>query len=161
MNKLDQFLKLARTLNEELEIKPLLYGSLGLEQRLGMDLVAEDIDVLVPEVWLKGQWEVLCDCMHRNGYTLYDLHEHAFCKEGISTAFAVLESLVDFAGIEIAKIPEIRYNNICYLLLDLEDYKKVYTASSFDGYRKDKKHKNDAEKIRLITQIQQRLKRSE
>ena len=150
MSKLTQFFSLAQTLNAELGITPLLYGSLGLEQRLGRGLDADDIDILIPEIWLTDKWEVLCDLMERNGYNLYDLHEHAFVKDSISTAFAFLESLEDFAGIEIAKITEIRYNNICYLLLDLEDYKKVYTASSRDGYRKDKKHKNDAQKIELI-----------
>ena len=150
MSKLNQFYKLAEILNAELEIKPLLYGSLGLAQRLGRELGAEDIDILIPEVWLTEKWDTLCDFLSRNGYELYDLHEHAFFKENLSTAFASLESLEEFAGIEIANIPEIRYNNLCYLLLNLEDYKKVYTASSRDGYRKDKKHKNDTQKIALI-----------
>ena len=156
MSKLAQFFSLARMLNAELGIKPLLYGSLGLEQRLGEDLGADDIDILIPEIWLQDQWEVLRDLLARNGYGLYDLHEHAFMRDHISTAFASLESLKDFAGIEIAKIPEVRYNNTCYLLLELEDYRKVYTASSRDGYRKDKKHKNDAEKIRLIEEALRR-----
>ena len=150
MSKLSQFYDLARNINEALGIQPLLYGSLGLEQRLGMKLGADDIDVLIPAIWLTERWKELCGFLEKQGYRLYDPHEHAFLKENVSIAFASLESLEEFAGIDIAKIPEIRYNNICYLLLDLEDYKKVYTASSQDGYRKDKKHKNDAEKIALI-----------
>jgi len=150
MSKLVQFYDLAQSMNESLGICPLLYGSLGLEQRLGRELGADDIDILIPQIWLTQHWEALCSFLQKQGYELYDLHEHAFWKDKVSTAFASLESLEEFAGIDIAKIPEIRYNNICYLLLDLEDYKKVYTASSRDGYRKDKKHKNDAEKIALI-----------
>ena len=150
MRKLDQFCVLARSLNEHLRITPLLYGSLGLEQRLGQDLGADDTDILIPEVWLSERWEALHAFMAEQGYRLYDLHEHAFCRDGISTAFAAIESLWNFAGIDIAKIPEIRYNNSCYFLLELEDYHRVYTASSFDGYRKDKKQKNDAGKLALI-----------
>lgn len=150
MSKLSQFYDLVRNLNEAFGFRPLLYGSLGLEQRLGRELGADDIDVLIPAIWLTERWEELCGFLEKQGYCLYDPHEHAFLIENVSIAFASVESLEEFAGIDIAKIPEIRYNNICYLLLDLEDYKKVYTASSRDGYRKDKKHKNDAEKIALI-----------
>ena len=35
-------------------------------------------------------------------------------------------------------------------MLELEDYLKVYTASSKDGYRRDIKNKNDVRKIELI-----------
>ena len=150
MTKLSQFYDLAQRLNEGLGIQPLLYGSLGLQQRLGRELGADDIDLLIPEVWLDRRWEELLGFLQQKGFCLYDLHEHAFMKENISVAFASLESLEEFAGIDIAKIPEIRYNDICYLLLSLEDYRKVYIASSKDGYRKDKKHKNDAEKVALI-----------
>ena len=156
MSKLSQFYDLVRNLNEAFGFRPLLYGSLGLEQRLGRELGADDIDVLIPAIWLTERWEELCGFLEKQGYCLYDPHEHAFLKENVSIAFASVESLEEFAGIDIAKIPEIRYNNICYLLLDLEDYKKVYTASSRDGYRKDKKHKNDAEKIALIEEAMSR-----
>lgn len=150
MTKFSVFLNLAEQLNRELETVPLLYGSLGLEQRLRMDLHADDIDILVPEIWLQERWGDLAELMERQGYRLYDLHEHAFCKDGISVAFAALESLWEFAGIEIEKIPRILYNEICYLLLDLDDYRRVYMASSRDGYRKDKKNKDDSAKIVLI-----------
>lgn len=48
------FLKIARRLNE-MGIVPLLFGSLGLEQRLGADLQAEDIDILVPQRYVSEQ----------------------------------------------------------------------------------------------------------
>lgn len=150
MTKYEAFLSLASGLNRELGILPLLYGSLGLEQRLNMNLQADDIDVLVPEIWLHGRWDRLRLFMDNLGYDLYDVHEHAFVRDGISVAFASLESLSSFAGIEIAKIPTVQYNNTSYFLLELEDYRKVYLASSRDGYRKDKKNKDDAAKIALI-----------
>lgn len=154
MNKLSVFLSLAERLNRQLQIIPLLYGSLGLEQRLQRDLGADDIDILVSEIWLNKRWDRLSGLMEQLGFVLYDLHEHAFSRDGISVAFASLESLAPFAGIEIAKIPMVRYNEACYLLLDLEDYRKVYTTSSRDGYRKDKKNKDDSAKLRLIDQAQ-------
>lgn len=90
--------------------------------------------------------------MEENGYALYDAHEHAFEKNGVSMAFASIESLTPFAGVDIKNIPIIEENGVRYLLLDLWDYLKVYTASLKDGYRKNVKNKNDQQKIDLINQ---------
>lgn len=154
MTKYEEFLSLAQELNRQLDICPLLYGSLGLEQRLQSDLRADDIDILIPEIWLGERWGELTAFMEQSGFSLYDPHEHAFCKDGISVAYASLESLWPFAGIEIEKIPMVQYNETRYLLLDLDGYRKVYAASSLDGYRKDKKHKDDSAKLVLIDQVQ-------
>lgn len=148
--KKQEFLHIAKELNEKLNIVPLLFGSLGLEQRLHISLNAEDIDVLIPEEFLKEKWQYIVEVMHDNGYTLYDFYEHAFEKDGLSLAFASIESLKPFANVDISKIPLINENGIRYFLLELEDYLKVYTASSLDGYRKNIKNKQDNQKINLI-----------
>ena len=54
--KKKEFLYIAELLNKQLHIVPLLFGSLGLEQRLHTDLDADDIDVLVPEAFLNEEW---------------------------------------------------------------------------------------------------------
>ena len=90
--------------------------------------------------------------MNDNGYILYDLHEHAFKKSELSVAFASMESLTPFAGIDITKIPITEDAGIRYYLLDLQDYLKVYKASSTDGYRKNVKNKQDGQKIKLINE---------
>lgn len=148
--KKKEFLRIARELNRKLSIVPMLFGSLGLEQRLQADLNADDIDVLIPEAFLDEKWDNIIATMKDSGYVLYDLHEHAFEKSGTSIAFASIESLMPFAGVDISQIPVVEEAGVRYYLLSLEDYLKVYTASSSDGYRKNKKHKNDEEKIALI-----------
>ncbi|MDE6131938.1 MAG: nucleotidyltransferase family protein [Oscillospiraceae bacterium] len=148
----NNFLHIAKALNENLSVVPLLFGSLGLEQRLRTDLNADDIDVLIPEKFLNDRWDRIADIMSENGYTLYDVHEHAFEKNGLSVAFASLESLAPFAGVDVEKIPVTEESGVRYLLLDLQDYLKVYTASLKDGYRKNVKNKNDQQKIDLINQ---------
>ncbi|WP_280140006.1 hypothetical protein [Mesobacillus persicus] len=35
------------------------------------------------------------------GYTLIDLHEHEFSKEGLSVDFGIMDTLPDFAGVEL------------------------------------------------------------
>ena len=150
MTKYQLFLRIADSLNSQLGVIPLLFGSLGLQQRLGVNLQADDIDILVPACWLEQGWDSLISVMESLGYTLYDLHEHAFAWEGISVAFAALESLESFAGINYNNISQVTDGSVSYLLLELEDYLRVYTASARDGYRADKKHKNDSAKIALI-----------
>ncbi|MBQ6569503.1 MAG: hypothetical protein IJL87_04530 [Clostridia bacterium] len=152
MNKKEEFLKISGNLNNELNIIPLLFGSLGLEQRLGIDLNPDDIDILIPEIYLNDNWEELEELLGKSGYRLYDLHEHAFSKNSLNVAFAALESLKPFADIDISRIPVVEEKGIKYYLLDLKDYLKVYTASAKDGYRVNKKNKQDSEKIRLIEQ---------
>ncbi len=145
-----EFLLIAKEINKNMNIVPLLYGSLGLEQRLHINLNADDIDVLIPEIFLNEKWRIVVELMSKNGYSLYDIGEHAFEKNGLSIAFASIESLAPFAGVELEKIPVIEENGVFYQLLELNDYVKVYTASLKDGYRKNVKNKNDKEKIDLI-----------
>ena len=148
--KYAEFLRIAAGLNTELGVTPLLFGSLGLERRLNADLQADDIDVLLPELFLRERWAELTAFMERAGYRLYDPHEHAFERAGVSAAFASLENLRPFAGIDITAIPALCDGGARYLLLTLEDYLRVYTASAQDGYRKRVKHKQDELKIALI-----------
>ena len=149
MTKFERFLSVARALNGY-GVTPMLFGSLGLERRLGKDLQAEGIDILVPEVYLHERWSTLYGLMEKMDYVLYDLHEHAFQKDGISVAFAAIESLGPFAGVDIGAIPTVNTDGASYRLLELEDYLKVYTASARDGYRADKKNGKDMQKIQLL-----------
>ena len=154
--KKKEFLYIAGLLNKKLHIVPLLFGSLGLEQRLHTNLNADDIDVLIPEVFLNEKWNSVVTIMKDNGYVLYDLHEHAFEKSGLSFAFASIESLTPFAGINLTRISVIEEAGVHYYLLSLEDYLKVYMASSKDGYRKNTKNKKDEQKIELINKALKR-----
>lgn len=76
--KKQEFLHIAGELNKKFNIIPLLFGSLGLEQRLHTNLSADDIDILIPEVYLFEKWNAIVTVMNDNGYALYDMHEHAF-----------------------------------------------------------------------------------
>lgn len=148
----EKFIQIAEYLNEKLNIVPLLYGSLGLEQRLHRDLNADDIDVLIPEKFLDSGWDSIVAAMSENGYSLYDVHEHAFEKNGSSIAFASIEGLASFADVDVDNIPVMEEGGVRYLLLDLQNYLKVYTASLKDSYRKNVKNKNDRQKIDLINE---------
>ena len=145
-----EFLHIASLINQIFDTTPLLFGSLGLEQRLNKSLNADDIDVLVPEIILKTSWDKLIETMEHDGYHLCNVREHEFIKNGIRVAFAPIEGLEAFAQVDISSIPLIEENGIRYYLLGLEDYLKVYRESSKDGYRKNVKNKQDQQKIELI-----------
>ena len=148
--KQKEFLHIAALLNDVFHITPLLFGSLGLEKRLKMDLSADDIDILIPENFLESNWGQLIFLMEKEGYKLYDEKEHAFSKLDISIAYATINTLKTFADIDIENIPVVTEDGISYYLLELEDYLKVYKASSKDSYRQNIKNKQDKNKIDLI-----------
>ncbi|MGE5579780.1 MAG: hypothetical protein ACM3WU_07045 [Bacillota bacterium] len=150
--KFRAFIDLAKLLNEGLGITPLLFGSLGLERRLNLDLSAQDIDVLVPQVFLREQWPYLKECVGRLGYSLLDLREHEFWNGVHKTAFAAIEDLGPFVGIDVSQVPIVEAGYARYMLLTLSQYLAVYRESSKDSYRRDKNNSKDLKKIAIIEQ---------
>lgn len=153
MNKIDLFFENARLLNRELDIIPLMYGSLGLQYLAGDEITADDIDILIPESYVGEKWRELRNMLEARGYILTDGHEHTFEKDGVEYSYAGIESLGDFAGTDIADIPEKNVVGARFRLLTLEQYLRVYRASSRDGYRVNVRQKKDAEKIAYIERL--------
>lgn len=147
------FYKIAEKLNSEFSIIPLLYGSLGLQLLIDVDLNAGDIDVLIPREYINEKWEDLSSFMHGEGYILIDLHEHAFKKENVKIAFAEIDSLEEFAQISLADCQIIDSEGAKFRLFSLKQYLKVYSKSSEDSYRRNKNNDKDFDKIKLINKI--------
>ncbi len=143
------FLENAQLLFDAFHIKPLLYGFLGLEVLLQRDLQSDDIDILIPGELLHEKWESFKSYLEMKGYTLIDLHEHTFVKDGVAYSYARIEELKDFAGVDSFVEKDF------WLLLTLQDYLKVYEMSLKDGYRQNNKNKNDMEKINIIKSVMQ------
>jgi len=149
--KIARFLSNAALLNHHFGIIPLLYGSLGLEVLTGAFLNADDIDILIPQSYVTGnQWPAFRACLEACGYALVDEHEHTFRKDGTDYAYAAVEGLKDFAGIDIHEIGIRKTPQADYRLLSLAQYLRVYQRSSQDGYRMNVKEKKDREKIDFI-----------
>ena len=75
-NKFNLFLENARLLSDKLGIVPLLYGSLGLEYLTGDDLGADDIDILVPRVFITERWHEFKSLLEAQKYAHAHLQEH-------------------------------------------------------------------------------------
>ena len=148
INKFKLFLENARLLSDKLGIVPLLYGSLGLEYLTGDDLGADDIDILVPRVFITDRWQEFKAVLEEHGYVLAD--EHTFVRDGVEYSYADIEDLEAFAGINTKDIEIHEVDGVRFLLLSLEQYLAVYKQSSKDGYRVNVRQKKDADKIRFI-----------
>ncbi|WP_213167748.1 hypothetical protein [Alkalicella caledoniensis] len=99
MRKLyNEFLSIATELNKRFDIVPVLYGSLGLQVVTGVEFHPQDIDILVPKEYVAEKWELLLEVIEEMGYTLIDLNEHEFEKDGIKAAFAFEEDLAPLRG---------------------------------------------------------------
>ena len=149
-NKFNLFIENARLLSDKFNIVPLLYGSLGLEYLTGDDLGADDIDILVPRVFITERWHEFKALLEAQGYVLADEHEHTFVCDGVSYSYADIEDLESFAGINTEDIELHETDGVRFLLLSLEQYLAVYKQSSKDGYRVNVRQKKDADKIRFI-----------
>ena len=149
-NKFNLFLENARLLSDKFNIVSLLYGSLGLEYLTGDALDADDIDILVPRVFITERWHEFKSFLEAQGYVLADEHEHAFARDGVAYSYADIEDLESFAGINTEDIELHETDGVRFLLLSLEQYLAVYKQSSKDGYRVNVRQKKDADKIRFI-----------
>ena len=149
-NKLNLFLENARLLSDKFDIVSLLYGSLGLEYLTGDALDVDDIDILVPRVFITDRWQEFKEFLEVQGYVLADEHEHTFVRDGVAYSYADIEDLESFAGIRMKDIEMREADGVRFLLLSLEQYLAVYKQSSKDGYRVNVRQKKDSDKIRFI-----------
>lgn len=148
--KKQAFMENADLLSQKFGIVPLMYGSLGLEYLTGENLNADDVDVLIPEIFLRDRWREFREVLEGCGYILSDEREHTFRKDGIACSYASIEELEDFAGISVHEIRQYTENGVAFRLLSLEQYRRVYAASAKDGYRREVRQKKDGEKIAVI-----------
>ena len=144
------FFENAKLLCDKFGIVPLMYGSLGLEYITNENLNADDIDILISEIFITDRWNEFKDFLISEGYVLIDEHEHTFQKNNISYSYASIEELKSFTGIELSDIEQRCSNGIKFKLLSLEQYLKVYRASAKDGYRVTVREKKDNDKIAFI-----------
>ncbi|MFD1413101.1 hypothetical protein [Oceanobacillus jeddahense] len=105
-NKFTNFLIIAKQLNQR-NITPLLMGSVGLEVVTGKNWNAQDLDIHVPgdkRGWKVPpeqavfDWEEIINSMLSLGYSLVDLHEHEFEKDGLAVGFGIMDSYQPLPG---------------------------------------------------------------
>ncbi len=157
-HKFEAFIKITKKLNE-IEIIPLLMGSVGLEVLTGRSWDAQDLDIHVPgdkrgwdvqpELSIHN-WNNILDIMNSMGYTLIDLHEHEFTQDELSVEFGIIDTLPDFAGVQLGDLELHQTSEANFYLLNPKQYLSVYISSSKDSYRADQNNHKDLKKIEFL-----------
>jgi hypothetical protein len=160
-HKFAEFLRIAKKLNE-IDIIPLLMGSVGLEIVTDKSWDAQDLDIHVPgdergwEVPAEDSihnWNDIMKIMQKLDYHLVDLHEHEFSKDGLSVEFGIVDTLPEFAGVPLDELEIQQTGDVKYYLLTPKQYLRVYEASSKDSYRADKNNHKDGRKIDFLKRM--------
>jgi len=150
MDKYKEFLRIARHLNIELNITPVLFGSLGLSNIIQKNLNSKDTDILVPQKYITKDWDKLQKILLKINYQLVDEKEHEFVYLNNRIGIAHEEDLFPFAGVNHEELKIISDSGTNYKTLDIDQYRKVYEKSKNDSYRSQKNNKKDLKKIELI-----------
>jgi len=146
IKKLEVFFEIAGCFNEKLDSVPVLYGSLGLCMVLGNELVTEDIDLLLEHQIFSRQNNKIRVLMESMGFNCTCLEENEYQRGVLKVGISHDGDMIEFSGVNpsalaVVKIP------VKHRVLNTQEYLKTYKASSLDGYRREKRQKNDAEKI--------------
>jgi hypothetical protein len=148
--KFNTFLEASKQMNEELDIIPILYGSLGLNRAIGEFATVNDIDALIPDVFISERWNELHILMKTLGFELRDIKEHEFARNGIIIAFAGESESVGLIGTKSEDLPITEINSVKFKEFTPEQYLVMYRRFSRNGYRRKKKGEADQRKIQLI-----------
>ena len=147
--KLEAFIEIAKSLNRELGSAPILYGSLGLSKALNVEIDADDIDLLIEDNIFSSDLDKICGVMESLGFTLVNPEENEFHLGTLKVGMSHDGDMVAFCGVDPSRL-EVVEQGAKYRVLTPQDYLQTYRASSLDGYRRDKRQKNDAAKIKLL-----------
>lgn len=140
------FLEVAGALNKVFGVAPALFGSLGLYRIIGEQGKVNDVDILVPDEFIKERWADLISLMQSLGFELKNEKEHEFFREAI-VAFGDQKDLKTRVGIHPQELKVNIIGEVKFKELSATQYLAVYQFMSRDQYRKEKKGLADQAKI--------------
>ncbi len=126
-DKFKTFLDVTRELNKH-EIIPILYGSLGLSRIIPVDQV-NDIDIVIPNIWLEAKFNKLKQIMQVLGYEQDANYPHEFVKEDINIGFEPESELEEDINKTIQELNLSVIDDAKFRELTPQDYKKIYSKT--------------------------------
>lgn len=165
MELFEEFKLICIELNK-IGIIPTLMGSLGLEYVSKMKWNPADIDIHVPgdpRGWEAPDelriynWDKIMFIMNNLDYELIDIHEHEFKKSNLSVEFGSIDTLFEFAKVSEEDLEIIKLDDMEFRVPSIEQFLKIYEASSKDSYRNDNNNNKDFVKIEWIKKYLSKL----
>ncbi len=153
-DKFRVFFLVAKKLNA-LGVEPVLFGSLGVSTVINLEMPINDVDILIPDIWVEDRWRELIVLMSALDFSVYDELEHEFIRDSQKVAFAG-ESILGDISLTKSKLVRMATGELKYYIPTASQFLEIYRYSLNDGYRIKKR--KDNEKIKLLTEY---LKRNE
>ncbi|MDO8507366.1 MAG: hypothetical protein Q7S53_02255 [bacterium] len=145
--KFESFLKIAKAFNSH-QIVPTLYGSLGLYRVLDQTGEVNDIDIIIPAIYLSDKWDELIEIMAEAGYKQDSTFPHEFVNGGTRVGF---ESDADlYADINPENFNITQVDNVEFKELKAEEYLASYRKTVEVWEEKIEKYK---EKIKTLEDL--------
>ncbi|MBI5401277.1 hypothetical protein HZB05_00395 [Candidatus Wolfebacteria bacterium] len=132
------FLEIAKSFNNH-GVVPALYGSLGLYRLIGQLDDIDDVDIIIPDVYLKDKFIELLEIMKEAGYKQDPTHTHEFTKGEGYIGFQSGEELKQYAGIDYGNFKTTTINSVEFKELSPKDYLAIYKKTLDEWEKKAKK----------------------
>ena len=142
---IDTFAEITKRLNRE-DVRPIIYGSLGLYLVLNTRDSINDIDFIInnPADFLTCRKVLL-----KNGFRIDPDHERELISENVCVSFIDQK---DIEGLikQPLRLQASSLNGADLFNIPAEQHLEIYKIGLKDKYRKEKKETNDLEKIGKI-----------
>jgi hypothetical protein len=146
---MNEFLFRILEILNELNIKPVIYGSFGVSAYLGNFKNFEDLDILIEDEFVNNKWDEFRKLFESKGFSLINGKEHEFELNGKKVGFSSKDILIrdkiinDYSWL-------VQYKNENAFTLTPEDFLKAYKFSVKDGYRINTRSKKDTDVIEKL-----------
>jgi len=146
------FLKLAYELNK-INILPITYGSFGLNLIIGEQGIINDLDLIISDNEFSTNWDnIKNNIMPSLGYEIDATHCQEFNGHNIPISILKISDIEKLTDIRKDQFKKESLEQIEYYNLSLNQYLDIYEKGMLGKYRKQKKNKEDKQKILLIKQ---------
>lgn len=132
---------------------PILAGDFALQKRLNITNNANEIRMLIPDIYLDKHWQRICNLMILRSFTENTSMIHSFSRNGITVSFASIEEFVNMTGISTKKLPR-EFSTFTYYLPDLSQFLTYYNLLLSASTNDAEKTKQNIEEISNALKLQ-------